>query len=357
MENLSLKATAIGSLPHDNPDEALKLVFDNFSDIPFWPQLANVHRFEDMIIQYNQGIPGIRFDGENEKFYCDTLSDKFFEELEEFFLDYEAIIGQKNYENIDKYAITPPYSSAFEKFSEKLENYKFAKGHVTGPFTWGTSLCDIEGNCSFYDETYREVLIKGITLKAVWQILQFRAKNPEITPIIFIDEPVLSQYGTSAFVTVQRSDLVSALAEISGVIKDFGALSAVHCCGKADWSLLIDAGVDIINLDAYNYAQSLSVYADKIGEFLQNGGYIAWGMVPTLDKTALEGVTLDVLMKKFDKAVACLQYKGINPNLIYKQSLITPACGAGGLNKELAQKAMFLTGAFADNVAKKYEVL
>ena len=80
-------------------------------------------------------------------------------------------------------------------------------------------------------------------------------------------------------------------------------------------------------------------------------------MIPTLDKTALEGVTLEILMKKFDKAVACLQYKGINPNLVYKQSIITPSCGAGGLSKELARKAMFLTNALAEKIAKHYEVL
>ncbi len=359
LESLSLKATAIGSLPHDNPQEALNLVFDTFKDIPFWPQLANVHRFEDMIIQFNQGIPGIRFDGENEKFFCNTQSDEFFEELEEFFLDYESIVGQKNFENLEKYAITPPYSSAFEPFLEKLKNaeYKYVKSNVTGPFTWGTSLCDTDGKCSFYDETYREVLVKGITLKAIWQIQKFKSISPDITPIIFIDEPVLSQYGTSAFVTVQRRDLVYALAEIAGVIKDFGGLCGVHCCGKADWSLLIDAEIDIINLDAYNYAQSLSVHADRIAGFLKNGGYIAWGMIPTLDKTALEGVTPDILMKKFDKAVACLQYKGINPNLVYRQSIITPSCGAGGLSVELAQKAMFLTNALAEKIAKHYEVL
>lgn len=357
MQSLSLKATAVGSLPHDNPEKALDLIFENFKDIPFWPQLAAVHRFEDMCIQYNQGVPGIRFDGENEKFYCNTQSDEFFTELEEFFMDYETIVEEKDFTNLEKYAITSPYSSSLELFFERLKGYSFAKGHVTGPFTWGTSLCDTEGSCSFYDDTFREVLIKAIILKAVWQIVHFKKASPEITPIIFLDEPVLSQYGTSAFVTVQRADIVHALSEIASVIRKFGGLCAVHCCGKSDWSVLIDAEVDIINLDSYAYAQSLAVYADRVGGFLKNGGYIAWGMIPTLDKEALEMMTLDLLVKRFEKAVAFLKFKGINQNLIYKQSIITPSCGAGGLSLELAQKAMFLTSALAQNLTDKYEVL
>lgn len=357
MESLSLKATAVGSLPHDNAHDALDLIFNNFKEIPFWPQLAAVHRFEDMITQYNQGIPGIRFDGENEKFYCNTQSDDFLTELEEFFMDYEAIVNEKDYTNLEKYAITPPYSSSLESFFERLEGYNFVKGHVIGPFTWGTSLCDTENKCSFYDDTFREVLVKAIILKAVWQIVHFKMVSPDITPIIFLDEPVLSQYGTSAFVTVQRKDIVYAISEIASVIRDFGGLCAVHCCGKADWSLLIDAEVDIINLDGYAFAQSLGVYAERVGGFLENGGYIAWGMVPTLDKDALEQITLDILVKKFQQAVAHLKFKGVNPNLIYKQSFITPSCGAGGLSEELAQKAMFLTNALADKLSEMYEVL
>lgn len=357
MENLSLKATAIGSLPHNNPQEALALIFENFKEIPFWPQLAGVHRYEDMVIQCNQGIPGITYCEKNEKHYCDMQSEEFYTALEEFFMDYESIVGEKDLTNLEKYAITEPFSCAIKPFCEKLHGFKFAKGHVVGPFTWGTSLCDEEGKCSFYDDTYREVLIKAIALKALWQIEKFKKANQNITPIIFLDEPVLSQYGTSAFVTIQKKDIIEALSEIAKVIKDFGGLCAVHCCGKADWSLLIEAGIDIINVDGYSYAKSLAIYADKVKEFLSKGGYIAWGMIPTLDKEALAKITkadIDSLEEKFEQAVSYLSEKGIDKDLIIKQSFITPACGAGSLSVELAKKAMSLTLALSERLKIKY---
>lgn len=351
----------MGSLPHDNENDAIELIFDKFKEIPFWPQLGKVDRHEDMTLQYLQGIPGIKFDGDHGKYIYDSQSDEFFMELEEFFMDYEAIVYEKDFTNLEKYAITKPCTSAIPLYLDRLKqgNYNFAKLHITGPFTLGTSLCDNENVCAFYDETYREVLIKGLTLKAVWQIEQVKKISQSITPIMFMDEPVMSQYGTSAFITVKKDDVVSALKEISEVIKDFGGLCAVHCCGKSDWSVLIDAGVNIINFDAYAYSKSLGAYAREMECFLKQGGYIAWGLVPTLDKEALAAVTLEDLEKKFEAAVDDLEKKSggkISKELIINRSFFTPSCGAGGLTLELAQKAMTLVNELSDDLKQKYGV-
>ena len=359
LNTLTLKATAVGSLPHKNPKEAIDLIFDEFKEIPFWPQLSGVDKHEEMTVQYIQGIPGIVYDEVNCKYYYDAQSDEFFEALEEFFMDYEAIINEKDFTNLDKYAITQPYTSAIPLYLEKFKQggYNFAKCHIIGPFTWGTSLCDENNLCAFYDETYREVLIKGLTLKAVWQIQQIKKANPKAVTIMFMDEPVMSQFGTSAFITVKKEEVTAAIKDISEVIKDFGALSAVHCCGKSDWSVLIDAGVNIINFDAFAYSKSLGAYAGEMEKFLKNGGYIAWGIVPTLDKDALEKTGLEELCNKYENAVDDLvkRSKGkIDRELVIKQSFFTPSCGAGSLPMNLAQKAMKLVNDLSDAMKSKY---
>ena len=362
MSALTLKATAVGSLPHKNAQEAIELIFTKFKEIPFWPQLAKIDRHEDMTIQYLQGIPGIKFDEKQSKYIFDSQSDEFFVELEEFFMDYESIVKEKDFTNIEKYAISKPYTSAIPLYLEKLKQnqYEYAKCHIIGPFTLGTSLCDSENVCAFYDETCREILIKGLTLKAIWQIEQIKKVSPETIPVMFMDEPVMSQFGTSAFITVKKEDVIEALSEISSVIKDFGGLSAVHCCGKSDWSVLIDAGIDIINFDAYAYSKSLGTYAKNMEKFLKNGGYIAWGIVPTLDKEALEKATIQNLETKFEEAVEDLKNKSsgnISKDLIIKQSFFTPSCGAGGLTMELAEKAMTMVNDLSEDLKKKYEVV
>ena len=47
-----------------------------------------------------------------------------------------------------------------------------------------------------------------------------------------------------------RDDTVAKLGEVIEAVHAEGALAGVHCCGNTEWSILIDAGVDIINFDA-----------------------------------------------------------------------------------------------------------
>ena len=66
-----------------------------------------------------------------------------------------------------------------------------------------------------------------------------------------MDEPSVTQLGTSAYLTVSHDDVIGMFSEIANIIKANGGISAIHCCGKCDWRIPIKAGVDIINLDAY----------------------------------------------------------------------------------------------------------
>lgn len=355
LNELSLCATAIGSLPHDNPDLAVDLSFKTFKNCPFWPQLSNINRLEDMTAQYLQGLPSIEFDNKNNKFFFNTETELFFEKLEEFFLDYESIITEKNYKLLDKYKISDEYSSAIDLFFNKLAETKpsFAKGHIIGPLTMGLSICGSDGKNAIYDDVLNEVIIKGLTLKAIWQIREMKAASPDTTPIIFLDEPAMSQYGTSALLTITKTNITAALNEISTIIQNEGALCGVHCCGKTDWSIITDSNINILNFDAFSFSKSLSIYLKDIEKFLNNGNFIAWGIVPTLDENALSKATTDSLLKIFNEAVDLLCEKGLNKNRILRQSIITPSCGAGGLSEILATKALKLTTELSTTLKNK----
>lgn len=356
MSNLTLQATAIGSLPYSNAEKALDLIFKNFSQCPMWPQLSKIDKHEDMTIQYLQGFPGIEYSEKKEKYFFNTQSDSFYEELEEFFLDFQEIVEEKNFEKIDKYGIYAPYTSSIPLFLEKVSETKppFAKGHITGPFTLGTSICDENDRCAFYDETLKEILIKGLTMKALWQVLKIKEASELTTPIIFFDEPAMSQWGTSTFITVDKSDVICSLKEISEVVKAQGGLSGIHCCGKTDWTIIIDSNVNILNIDAFSFAKSLALCSNDVEKFLNNGNYIAWGIVPTLDAETLGKCTVELLERKLDDGIENLINRGIDKSLILQHSIITPSCGAGGLNIPLAEKAMTLTSELANILSKKY---
>lgn len=346
-----MECLAIGSLPYDNPEKAINIVEECFENIPFWPQLAKVSKNEDMTIQFLEGMPSFCV---SDNFCIDTENEKFYKDLEQFFLDYEDIIENNNENLLDKYAISANFSSAFASFIKLVEKKgcKYAKGQVVGPFTLSTTLTDKKGRCAIYDDTIREVIVKTLALKALWQVKQI--KKTGAIPIIFIDEPSISQLGTSAYLTISQNDVRSMLREISDIIHNNGGLSAIHCCGKCDWSVPIKTGVDIISLDAYAYAQNLSIFHKDVKAFLEQGGKIAWGVVPTLDKDALENADLDLMIEKFKQAVNYLTKKGISEKLVITNSYVSPSCGAGSLPVELAEKAMKLTKSLSDSLKERY---
>lgn len=349
---LTLNSMAIGSLPHKDVDLAMKIA--GSFEIPFYPQLARLNRNEDMTVQYLENMPGVVIS--DDKIYLENESDEFFEQLENLFMDYEEILADINSEALDKYAITEKNSSTFKTLLEivKEKNPAYAKGQITGPFTLSTSLNDKGGKCVFYDETLKEVIAKTLSLKALWQIREIKKASKNTMPIIFIDEPSMSQLGTSAFITISKEEVVAIIKEISDLIKANGALSGIHCCGKCDWSIPIESEVNIINLDGYFFAQNLSLFSSELKPFLENGGIIAWGIVPTLDKDALQKADINQMLEKFDEAINYLIQKGIDKDLLLKQSMVTPSCGAGSLTVELAEKAMGLVKELSSELKEKY---
>ncbi len=355
-QNLNFLATAVGSLPHTDPEEAVEMIFNTFSDAPVLPQLAKVCPKEDMTSQLNENIPGVVYDETDKRWYIDQESETFFEQIEEFFLDYENIVNENDLESLEKYAISESHCSALPYFLKKLAAVKpaYVKGQIIGPFTFGTSLVDREKKCAFYDETLKEIITKALTLKALWLVKKFREASPESKIILFMDEPTISQYGTSAFITVKKEDLVSCFSEIAAALKAAGVLSGIHCCGKSDWSVVIESNIDILNFDGFYFGESLGLYSKEIANFLNNGGKIAWGIVPTLDVDSLEVATEQSLTEKYEEAISYLVNKNINKDVILESTIITPSCGAGSLNRQQAERAMQLTAALAKALSLKY---
>lgn len=354
LSNLKLQALAIGSLPHNTVESAIEVVKKDFSEIPFYPQLSNINRNEDMTIQFLEGLPS--FLPSNESFEIDTESERFFEDLESFFTDYEEIIADTDTEILEKYAISKEFSSTFPEFEKIIKNTKpqYAKAQIIGPFTLAAMLTDQNGINAIFDETLREIVVKLLTLKVLWQIKHIKQANSTTIPIIFMDEPTLSQLGTSAYLTISEKDVVDMLAEISEIIHQNGGISAIHCCGKCDWTILIKAKADIINFDAFAFSEHLGLFAQEIDKFLQDGGKLAWGLVPTLDVEALKNITLADLIKDFGQGIKYLTNKGIDEKLIIDNSLITSSCGAGSLSVELAQKAMDLVFELSNELRKRF---
>ena len=351
-KDLKNECLAIGSLPCKNLTEAMNIVEKYYYNIPFCPQLPKLSKKEDMIIQYLENMPGIEYDSLSENYFLNQEKDSLSEELESLFLAYEDTLTDINCEELNKYGITSEYSKAFYPFIDLVKRLKprYAKSQITGPFTLSTSMTDKDGRCAYYDETLREIVVKTLSLKALWQIKEIKQASRGTTPIIFIDEPTLSQLGTSAYVTIPPSEIIEIIKEISDLIQSNGGISAIHCCGKCDWSIPMKVGMNIINFDAFSYAENMSLFTKDLKHFLSNNGKIAWGIVPTLDKKALIKTNAKEIEQKLELAKSLLINKGIDKKLIEENLLISPSCGCGSLSVELAEKAIKLTKELSDKL-------
>jgi methionine synthase II (cobalamin-independent) len=337
--------TGIGSFPLDDPEEAFSLILENLPEIPFWPQLPKRGFQEQMVPQYAQGFPGIVEDPVKERLHVEA--DRALSELERF---YEKEMAG----DVAAFALSPDYAIGFDTMIRGLRRHRpdalvCTKGQVTGPVTFGFSVKDDKGAAIFYDPNLQDVVCKWIALKAWYQIE--RLKEFGVPTIIFLDEPYMAAFGTTGM-NVGRDDVVQAINVVAARIHGAGGLAGVHCCGNTDWSILFETDVDIVNFDAFEFMDRMLLYPEQVRTFLNRGGNLAWGLVPT--SSAVLEQSVETLDKRFDDGVEALVRSGIDGDTIFSQSLVTPACGLGSLSGKEALSALSLVRQLSRHLRNKH---
>lgn len=334
-------ATAIGSFPHIDSLSACQEVLLNLKDIPVWPQLPRRDFKENMYVQFSQGLPSVVIDEDKKTIHIE-ISDDIDREIE---FVYQKYID----EDLEYFAMGPEYAAGFyellKQIKEKNLSPKFIKGQVTGPISFGLSVTDQNKNATLYHPELYQVVIKALAMRSKWQVRKIKEVNPKV--IIFIDEPYLTSIG-SAYISLNAQEVISNLDEIIEAIHNEGAFAGIHCCGNTDWGLLTKTKVDIINFDAYDFGETISLYPDEINNFLERKGILAWGIVPT--SSSLNKEDTETLFAKLEEQIVLLTKKGIEGKKIRKQLLITPSCGAATLSLELAHKAIKILSQLSERI-------
>lgn len=348
-------ATTIGSLPHTDIIAGMKLIFENTPEIPAWPQFPKRVFQENMMVQFTEGMPGLVQKGE--LFYFDTSALDFADQMTQFFTHYLAVMEDGDPAALDYFAISADFATGFQEFITMLEKqpapYMALKGQVTGPFTLGTNLFDQDDRCAYYDEQLRDMIVKAVALKAMWQIS--RLSRFEQRVIILIDEPALLGFGSQLFLTVSRDDIINDLNEVAAAIHAEGGLAGIHCEANTDWSMLMETDLDILVFDAYDHLQAITLYPDKLQSFFKKGGSLGWGIIPTLDREAAANETIDSLLTRFDNGIEQLVDRGFDKQLLLQRALITPSCGTGGvLTVPLAERVLHILRQMSLNLRSRY---
>ncbi|MDH5468844.1 MAG: hypothetical protein OEY25_15640, partial [Candidatus Aminicenantes bacterium] len=308
-------ATGIGSFPHQEASAACEVILKTIPEMPLWPQLSKADFREQMEIQFSEGMPRVVLDEAKQRMYFDTSGDPT-SELEKFYENFMS-------ENLEHFRISPDFSRGISEMEKRLAEkdlspVKFFKNQVTGPVTFGLAIVDENKRSIYYNDVFRDVVVKGITMKARWLLGRFKPLG--LNQVCFVDEPILSAFGSSTYVSVQREDVVSNINEVIEAVHAEGVLAGTHCCGNTEWPILIDAGVDIISFDAYEYGDTVGYYPDRMKKFLEEGGALAWGIVPTSEKINRE--TPGSLAENLRGKVKKLTEKGIDEDLIWERCLL-----------------------------------
>lgn len=333
----NLKTTAMAVMPHKDPDRALEFALS--MDIPFWPQLPHVSYYEDMYVQAAEHFPGILLDLENRTLRFSM--DKFISEFEE---------TMAHFEEPEYFDISSEYSVVYHKFLEMdLSQRPAIRGQLEGPISFGFNVLDQNKRPILFEDTIRAFMFEFMSKRINIQLKRLLQINPNA--FMFVDEPGL-QFLFSALSGYDSSKAKSDLEHFFSMVE---RPRGIHLCGNPDWDFLLNLDLDILSLDIYQNGEIFSSYSEAIGNFLDRGGVLVWGVVPT-NFEPFEVENLQSLETRLIALWNLLEDKGIDREFLLSRSLISPAtcCLVNPDGEKTVEKAFKIVQELSHRLRDRY---
>ena len=259
----NLLTTAMAVMPHTDVDRAMKIALT--MDIPYWPQLPRLNYYEDMYVQAAEHFPGILLDMEKQTLKFSM--DKFIDELEDV---------MAHFDSPDIFDISPQYSAVYHRFlALDLADRPAIRGQLEGPISFGFNVVDQDDRPILFDDNVRPFMLEFMAKRSNVQLQRLKKMNDNA--FMFVDEPGLQ----FLFSAMSGYGDVKAKADMEVFFDMIERPRGVHLCGNPDWDFLLSQDLDILSLDAYTNKDVFPTYITSIKRFLDRGGILAWGIVPT----------------------------------------------------------------------------
>lgn len=330
------RTTAMGILPHTDIERALKVALS--LDIPFWPQLPRVSYLEDMYVQALEHFPGVTIDANHRKVLFDLP--RFYEELPSYF---------EKGDDPETFRLTREFSLVYHRFLEEdLSRYPAIRGQMISPISLGLKVVDQDQKPIIYHDEVREVLFDFVQKKVNIQTSELRRKNPRA--FVWVDDPGLGLI----FSALSGYNEGQARADLDRFLTGLEGPRGIHLCARPDWDLLLRSKIDILSFDSFNCGAVIVNY-HSLRDFLERGGIISWGIVPTYTEL-LERETIDSLLGLLETFWTALSEKGVDRERLLRQSLLAPAtCNLMNADKEkTVEKAFEVLKELSGKVRQKY---
>jgi hypothetical protein len=308
----------VGSLPHTDARAAAEFVLDLLPDLPAIPSLPQRSPAERILAHGLVGVRGVMIDDAGDvRLDLDRLDPLAAIRLDP---DHDAFGGLRAFLDAAAGRQGP------------------VKWQVVGPVTLGLALMR---------RGAPPALAFDIAIRAVREHLrtvrQWVADAlPDCPQVVIIDEPGFSGVLEPGFPIPPDTaiDLTSgALAAIEQL-----AMMGVHCCADGDLAAIAATGPSILSMPV---SPALVEVAGHLSSFLDAGGWIAWGAVPT-DRPV--GVSPDRYWRELSALWCGLVQQGCHAVKLRTRAVITPACGLALHDGEQAATILRLTHEVARRV-------
>lgn len=313
-------ATSIGSLPHGDVDEAIAFVLRHTPFLPAAPTLPRVDPTELMVPQGLWGVHGVEVHDDGTCSVPDPGA-----------LDPAAELGDRSLSG-------RPFAS-WRRFLDVVAGRdEPIKLQLTGPVTLGLVLVDagVPAHIAF------SVAGRVASMRAQDLVDLADAKAPGVERVVVFDEPGL--------VGGQRDDLPLPADQVIDVLSgalasiEHRALTGVHVCGPTDWRLVLAAGPGLLSLPV---GANVTGSASTINAYLERGGWIAWGAVPTDGPL---GEQTSRSWRHLSMQWCELVQNGCDPALLRRHALVTPVCGLATHDETQAGHVFDLTVQIAEKI-------
>lgn len=321
------RSTGIGGLPHRDPAAAADFVLATMG-IPAIPTLSRRSPSEGYVAKALVGMTGV------------TLGQYGSISLDLAHMDPGAPI------------VTDLSDDAFLGFRTFLDHARVAraegrfenlvKWQFIGPVTFGMTL--VRAGMPVDDAFSTAVRVVRERLQHLLTAVE--TALPGSTQLVVVEEPVLAELHQPGFLVPPDTaiDLVSgALAMIES-----SAVSALHVCGDADGALdvpsLLATGPAVLSVPVRS---SLVDVAGYLVRFLERGGVVAWGVVPTSGPAS---TTVERPWRRLVELWSELVRHGAEPDMLRRQSIVTPECGLAAHSPAIAERVHRIVADIAERL-------
>jgi len=319
-----MTATGIGSLPGDDIDAALGLVFTELPDLPHLPELPARGPGADMVGRTAGALMDLHVD----------LQPSGWRLVNRAGIDERRAVELLT-RDLD--ALAPVAGSHDGPLKVQL----------AGPWTLAATLQTTRGPVLADPGATRDV-VASLAETVRLHLDEVVRRTPHARLILQLDEPALPAVlaGTvptaSGFGNIRAVDPALVRDGLRDVIGD--AEVVVHCCAAdVPLRLLHDAGANAISVDL----STVHLDRDVAGELVDNGTTFWLGVVPALGP----GVPPPV-REVVDPVRRLWSDLGFSPERLAETVVLTPACGLAGASDGWARTALRLVRQAAEAVSR-----